>query len=383
LEYGLDLNNNGTLDSGEIDNTLTNFVCNGSQNTSIPSGAANGQILTYCNGQPTWTSNGICPGILSSLNCGQNSNNGVLIAGVNASGVNSSIAYNSSNGGSYNSLSIQSTGVTGLTATLPAGQFSTPSGTLTFTISGIPSAVGTAAFAVSIGGQSCSFTRMVFSTTEYSSTHSCGANSVHNNTLQYGTMSDQQGNTYKTILIGNQEWMAENLNTSIYRNGDQIPTGLTSSQWANATTPAWCYYGDNPSYQCPHGKLYNWYAVADSRNLCPVGWHVPTDAEWQSMANILGGLGVAGGKMKSAGLTYWTSGNAGGTNLSGFSAIASGNRSYNGSSANLGTLHTFWSSTPDISTVDAVLFRLHSGQSKLERFVWNNRFGFSVRCKKD
>ena len=159
--------------------------------------------------------------------------------------------------------------------------------------------------------------------------HSCGAPNVHNPDLTYGSMTDQEGNVYKTIVIGTQEWMAENLNTSIYRNGDAIPTNLDNAAWFGATSGAWAYYNNDSSYVCPYGKLYNWYACADARQICPMGWHLPTDAEWTMLTNYLGGLFVAGGKMKSTS-DLWGSVNVEATNSSGFSGIPGGKRITNG-----------------------------------------------------
>jgi uncharacterized protein (TIGR02145 family) len=132
-----------------------------------------------------------------------------------------------------------------------------------------------------------------------SSFHNCGATNVHNPDKTYGTMTDQQGNVYKTIVIGTQEWMAENLKTSIYRNGEAIANVTDGNQWSGLTTGAWCYYENNSQYDCPYGKLYNWFAVSDSRKVCPTGWHVPTQGEWTTLTNYLGGESIAGGKMKS------------------------------------------------------------------------------------
>jgi uncharacterized protein (TIGR02145 family) len=138
---------------------------------------------------------------------------------------------------------------------------------------------------------------------------------------------DIDGNIYETVKIGTQIWMAENLKTSHYRNGSAIKEIEDNTTWANiekagASTPGWCYYNgtaiNNPTY----GKLYNWYAVNDSRHLCPTGWHVPTDVEFQLLSNDLGGDEVAGGKMKAT--TLWTAPNTGADNSSGFSALPAG-----------------------------------------------------------
>ena len=159
--------------------------------------------------------------------------------------------------------------------------------------------------------------------------HTCGATSVHNSDKTYGTMTDQEGNVYKTIVIGTQEWMAENLKTSIYRNGDVIENVTNNVQWSNLTTGALASYNNDSQYDCPYGKLYNWYAVADPRHVCPTGWHEPTDGEWTMLTDYLGGEAVAGGKMKSTFTQYWLYLNQYATNESGFSALPGG---YSGNS---------------------------------------------------
>jgi uncharacterized protein (TIGR02145 family) len=148
-------------------------------------------------------------------------------------------------------------------------------------------------------------------TTSGTTAHTCGTPNIHNPDLTYGSMTDQEGTVYKTIVIGTQEWMAENLNTSIYRNGDAIPTGLTGSQWFNTINTlqgAWAYYQNNVSNACPYGKLYNWFACVDDRQLCPMGWHVPTDPEWTTLTDYLGGEAIANSIFFCISLLYVTSG---------------------------------------------------------------------------
>ncbi len=114
--------------------------------------------------------------------------------------------------------------------------------------------------------------------TSGSATHTCGAEDLHNPEVSYGTMTDQEGNSYKTVMLGQKEWMAENLNTSTFRNGDPIPQELSVVE-----VPGWDYYNSNSVYECPFGKLYNWYTCTDNRELCPTGWHVPDDNDWSSI----------------------------------------------------------------------------------------------------
>jgi uncharacterized protein (TIGR02145 family) len=219
--------------------------------------------------------------------------------------------------------------------------------------------------------------------------------SVFNPNLAYGTMTDIDGNTYKTIMIGTQTWMAENLKTTKYRNGNPIPTNLSNAAWENAATGAYAIYNNNATNNTIYGRLYNWYAVADSRNLCPVGWHVPSEGEWKTLeislgmsaadADLEGTRGTAqnvGGKLKSTS-TLWNTPNTGATNESGFSGLSGGYRGLNGDYINVGLGGYWWSST-EYSTLGAWQRDLSYGSGGSIRFsVYNKPNGFSVRCLKD
>jgi uncharacterized protein (TIGR02145 family) len=143
---------------------------------------------------------------------------------------------------------------------------------------------------------------------------------IFNAGLTYGTVSDVDGNNYKTIQIGSQVWMAENLRTTKYNGGQDI--GSLSD--GESTHEGYGWYNDNTAFKSTYGALYNWYAVSDSRKLCPAGWHVPTSMEWSDLAISLGGLSIAGGKLKEEGTTHWLIPNSDGFNESGFSAIPGG-----------------------------------------------------------
>ncbi len=217
--------------------------------------------------------------------------------------------------------------------------------------------------------------------------HSCGVSGVHNPNKVYGTMTDQEGNTYKTIVIGTQEWMAENLNTSIYRNGDTIPTNLDNTAWVNTTAGAWAYYNNDPSYACPYGKLYNWNACVDARQLCPVGWHVPSDAELTILSNYLGGDEVSGGKMKAIGTVesgtgYWRDPNTSATNESGFSGLPGGGRNVFGNYVLMGNLGYLWSASQDSGVSGWNRYMAYT-ESILSRNPHTTKSGFSVRCLRD
>jgi uncharacterized protein (TIGR02145 family) len=198
------------------------------------------------------------------------------------------------------------------------------------------------------------------------------------------------GYTYSTIILGNgQEWMAENLRTTAYANGDPIPN-VTTTQWNNLTTGAWVHYNNDSQYENPYGKLYNWYTVNDSRNVCPSGWHVPTDNEWSTFINYLdpnadGGnnyMNTAGSKMKSIGTQYWQSPNTDATNESGFSGLPGGLCLYNGTFNTIGTDGYWWSSTEN-GTQDSFLRNLYCSYGPVNRYVSAKTDGVSVRCLRD
>jgi uncharacterized protein (TIGR02145 family) len=194
-------------------------------------------------------------------------------------------------------------------------------------------------------------------------------------------VSDIDGNVYGTVVIGTQTWMAENLKTTRYRDGSSIAYVLDNGTWSSLNSGAWSYYNHDSTNNSIYGKLYNWYAVADSRSLCPTGWHVPSDAEWTSLENFLGGSSVAGGKMKAVS-SLWSSPNTGATNESGFSALPGGFRSYDGSFNNFGYNGFWWSSTENSSTFAWIRYLISNGAYSY-RDNANKTFGFSVRCLKD
>jgi uncharacterized protein (TIGR02145 family) len=204
----------------------------------------------------------------------------------------------------------------------------------------------------------------------------------------FGTpMTDIDGNVYQTITIGTQVWMAENLKVTHYRNGNAIPNVTGNSEWSNLTTGAYCNYDNDVNNATTYGRLYNWYAVSDSRNIAPEGWHVPSDAEWQTLVDHLGGTEVAGGTMKTPGTIeggdgLWHSPNTGATNESGFSALPGGYRIGGGSFTLLGLNAGFWSSTEAYGYVAWTRF-LGYLNSQADRHDLHKLTGFSVRCVRD
>ena len=205
--------------------------------------------------------------------------------------------------------------------------------------------------------------------------------------LSLGDVNDPgltfNGYTYTSIVLGNgQEWMAENLRTTTYANGDPIPNVTDANQWGNLMTGAWAHYNNDSQYENPYGKLYNWYTVNDPRNVCPTGWHVPTDAEWTVLSDYLGGSTVAGGKMKSTGTQYWSSPNTDATNESGFSGLPGGYRLLDGSFYYIGTLGYWWCSSEDGTGIAWYRFlRYYDGG--VYRYSNFEKHGYSVRCLRD
>jgi uncharacterized protein (TIGR02145 family) len=187
---------------------------------------------------------------------------------------------------------------------------------------------------------------------------------------------------FKSVTIGNQVWSSENLNTAEFANGDIIPEAATYEAWETMGSQgkaAWCYYNNDPANGKKYGKLYNWYAVADARGLCPAGWHVPSDAEWTQLSNTLGGENYAGAKMKSANGWY---GGGNGSNSSGFSGLPGGDRGTSGTFNGIGNDGYWWSSTQG-SAAGAWSRNLYYDDADVYRFNGTKRDGFSVRCVRD
>ena len=183
---------------------------------------------------------------------------------------------------------------------------------------------------------------------------------------------------YSTVQIGDQCWFAENLRTTTYLNGDAIPQNLSDGDWASTTSGAMAIYNDDYMAQAAYGGLYNWYAVAEARGLCPSGWHVPTDAEWTILTDHLGGASVAGGQMKT---TYGWYDDGNGTNSSGFSGLPGGVRYDYGYFSSAGSYGYWWSSSPSGSNAWS-RYLLNYGED-VGRSNGDQRLGFSVRCVRD
>ena len=196
------------------------------------------------------------------------------------------------------------------------------------------------------------------------------------------TVTDIDGNVYKTVTIGTQIWMKENLKVTKYRNGDSIPYVIDNTQWSNLTTGSFCDYNNDANNSTTYGRLYNWYAINDSRNIAPEGWHLPTDAEWSTLIDYLGGKSVAGGKLKEIGTTYWNSPNTGATNESGFTAHSGVPRDSYGTFGNVGRNGYWWCSTEN-STNCAWVRYMYYNSSDVGRDSGRKLDGYSVRCVRD
>lgn len=204
-----------------------------------------------------------------------------------------------------------------------------------------------------------------------------------------GSVVDVEGNNYKTVKIGDQWWMAENLKTTKYNDGTSIPNVTSDGTWALMASGAYCWYNNDIANKSIYGALYNWH-TANTQKLCPEGWHVPSDSEWTTLATALGGRDTAGGKLKEDGTAHWRSPNDGATNESGFTALPGGYRRNNGPfgyETHYGTLGTgghWWSATevgPD--SPDSWGDFMYYDNSTFPNYGHSKTAGFSVRCVMD
>jgi len=196
-----------------------------------------------------------------------------------------------------------------------------------------------------------------------------------NPNLTYGSVSDVEGNIYKTIQIGTQIWMAENLKTTKYNDNTAISLVSDNTTWSTLITPAYCWYDNETIYREIYGALYNWYTV-NTGKLCLTGWHVPSISEWFTLENFLGGNTMAGGKLKETGTSNWKTPNTGATNESGFTALPSGVRGTDGGFNLIGD-HGFWWNT------DAIPRGVSHDNIMTETTNSNKLVGCAIRCLKD
>jgi len=215
------------------------------------------------------------------------------------------------------------------------------------------------------------------------------AGTAYGNQVNFYTfqIADNEGNYYNTVTIGTQVWMKENLKTTKFNDNSTIPLVTDNTSWGALSTPGYCWFNnDAATYKATYGALYNWYVVDAAsnggKNVCLTGWHVPSDAEWTTLTNYLGGESVAGGKLKESGYTHWLSPNTGATNESSFTALPGGNRTDYGVFNDIGYFGYWWSTTQYSSTF-AWLRYLFYNNYPATRVNYNNKSGFSVRCLKN
>lgn len=212
-------------------------------------------------------------------------------------------------------------------------------------------------------------------------------NTIQSTGITMHPLTDNIELSANTVKIGTQVWKKENLNVSHYRNGDLIPEVKSPDKWSELTTGAWCWYKNDSANGAVYGKLYNWYAVNDSRGIVPAGWHVPSDEEWATLTMFLGGINVAGGKMKAtgtiqAGTGLWRKPNANATNSSGFTALPGGSRNPAGLFQFIGKTAYWWSSN-EFATSSASLLYINYYDGSLNNTWLNKKYGFYIRCIKD
>jgi uncharacterized protein (TIGR02145 family) len=192
---------------------------------------------------------------------------------------------------------------------------------------------------------------------------------------------DIEGNIYHTVKIGTQVWMVENLKVKHYRNGDAILKVTDYIQWRKLETGAYSNYNNDKNITKTYGRLYNWYALNDKRNICPKGWHIPSIAEWKILISYLGGDSIAGSKLKEIGTTHWQKTNNKAYNESGFTALPGGIRDYHGAFDYIGFFGTWWSSTE--SEYGAWYCTMNNDDDTVKTFDTDKSYGFSIRCIKD
>jgi uncharacterized protein (TIGR02145 family) len=206
---------------------------------------------------------------------------------------------------------------------------------------------------------------------------------VFNPSVTYGTIIDQDGNTYKTVTIGTQIWMAENLRTTKYNDSTIIPNVISNNEWDTLTRGAYCNYNNTSSIDsiATFGRLYNWHAV-NTGKLAPKGWHVPTNADWTTLTDFLGAEIVAGGKLKENGPKLWVWPNSAATNKTGFTALPGGSRGQNGKFYDVGYYGTWWCAD-ETGTNLAWGRDVGYATGYIAIDYVNKTLGFSVRCVRD
>ena len=238
------------------------------------------------------------------------------------------------------------------------------------------------------GTFSTSLTGLIEGTTYYvkayaiNSVGTAYSNEVSFTTLGGETVTDYDGNIYQIITIGTQTWMAENIKTTHFANGEFIPLITDNATWTGSITGAYCWYNNNETtYKDIYGALYNWYTVVDGRSVCPTGWKVPSDSEWTTLITFIGGANIAGGKLKEAGTSHWNGLNADGTDEFGFTALPGGFRLEDGNYDLLGDAARFWTSMEENSAYSKGI-NIDRYSSEILNYSYRKKYGFSIRCIK-
>ena len=195
-------------------------------------------------------------------------------------------------------------------------------------------------------------------------------------------VKDIDGNIYHTVAIGTQVWMKENLKTTQYNDGTPIPLITDDLEWGELLTPGYCWYdNDEATNKLTYGALYNWYAV-NTGKLCPIGWHVSTDADWKDLTNFIN-VEETGGRLKAKGTNYWREPNKEATNVTGFTALPGGGRYDKSGFANSSGFGYWWSSDEAFTNENGWYRELNFYSGFIYRDYFFKTNGFSVRCVKD
>ena len=206
------------------------------------------------------------------------------------------------------------------------------------------------------------------------------------------TVVDVDGNMYHTVKIGKQIWMQENLKTTKYSDGSPIPKEPNNAKWKKLTTDAYSDYYDKPKMSKQTGRLYNFYAATSPAKICPAGWHVPSNKEWNTLeeyldntvdTTITGNLGSdIGGIMKDTGTAHWSAPNTGATNSSHFTALPAGYRNIGGAYLSIGLIGVWWTSSEEDKLNASYRFLTYKNSQINRSFVAKNS-GLSIRCVRD
>lgn len=195
-------------------------------------------------------------------------------------------------------------------------------------------------------------------------------------------VSDEDGNFYPSVIIGDQEWLAQNLRTTKLNDGTNIQQVTNLATYVSLSSPVYTWYNNDIANKETYGGLYNWYTV-NTGKCCPDGWHVPSDSEWSKLTKALGGEAIAGGKLKEEGTTHWDSPNIGATNLTGFTALPGGYIFTGGAFGNINTNGFWWSST-EFGTDRAYSRIMYFNDENITRHSdYFKTLGLSIRCIKD